>query len=183
MRTNRIEAFSDGVIAVIITIMVLELKVPRDTTLTSLLSIAPQFLAYLLSFLVVAIMWVNHHHLLHAARRRALRRRSVSLWKRLRDSAFGDFLAPPRRPRDGGLPSSDAAQERILGRTLRRLRPARLCGRPYFFLHLRFRRALLLSAGTQAGRAGVAQLVAIDVWEKVSVLSRQLSAVRKDRFS
>jgi uncharacterized membrane protein len=69
MSTNRIEAFSDGVIAVIITIMVLELKVPRDTTLTSLLSIAPQFLAYLLSFLVVAIMWVNHHHLLHAARR------------------------------------------------------------------------------------------------------------------
>jgi uncharacterized membrane protein len=69
MSTNRIEAFSDGVIAVIITIMVLELKVPRDTTLTSLLSILPQFLAYLLSFLVVAIMWVNHHHLLHAARR------------------------------------------------------------------------------------------------------------------
>jgi uncharacterized membrane protein len=68
MGTNRIEAFSDGVIAVIITIMVLELKLPRDTTLTSLLSIAPQFLAYLLSFLVVAIMWVNHHHLLHAAR-------------------------------------------------------------------------------------------------------------------
>src|SRR5271166_3501798 len=69
MGTNRIEAFSDGVIAVIITIMVLEMKVPRDTTLTSLLGIAPQFLAYLLSFLVVAIMWVNHHHLLHAARR------------------------------------------------------------------------------------------------------------------
>jgi TMEM175 potassium channel family protein len=68
MPTNRIEAFSDGVIAVIITIMVLELKIPRDTTLTSLLSILPQFLAYLLSFLVVAIMWVNHHHLLHSAR-------------------------------------------------------------------------------------------------------------------
>jgi uncharacterized membrane protein len=69
MGTNRLEAFSDGVIAVIITIMVLEMKVPRDTTLNSLLSIAPQFLAYLLSFLVVAIMWVNHHHLVHAARR------------------------------------------------------------------------------------------------------------------
>src|SRR5260370_25210803 len=66
--TNRLEAFSDGVIAVIITIMVLELKVPRDTTLTSLVSVLPQFLSYLLSFLVVAIMWVNHHHLLHAAR-------------------------------------------------------------------------------------------------------------------
>lgn len=68
MGTNRLEAFSDGVIAVIITIMVLDLKVPRDTTLTSLRSIAPQFLTYLLSFSVVAIMWVNHHHLLHSAR-------------------------------------------------------------------------------------------------------------------
>src|SRR5271169_6669943 len=67
--TNRLEAFSDGVIAVIITIMVLELKLPRDTTLVSLRSILPQFLSYLLSFLVVAIMWVNHHHFLHSARR------------------------------------------------------------------------------------------------------------------
>jgi len=69
MGTNRIEAFSDGVIAVIITIMVLELKVPRESTFAALLAVAPQFLAYVLSFLVVAIMWVNHHHLLHAARR------------------------------------------------------------------------------------------------------------------
>ena len=69
MSTNRIEAFSDGVIAVIITIMVLELKVPRDTTLTSLFSVAPQFLAYLFSFLTVAIMWVNHHHMLRVAKR------------------------------------------------------------------------------------------------------------------
>jgi uncharacterized membrane protein len=68
MGTNRLEAFSDGVIAVIITIMVLELKVPSDTTLTALRGLAPQFLSYLLSFLVVAIMWVNHHHLLHSAR-------------------------------------------------------------------------------------------------------------------
>jgi uncharacterized membrane protein len=67
--TNRLEAFSDGVIAVIITIMVLELKVPRDTTLVSLRGVLPQFLSYLLSFLVVAIMWVNHHHMLHSARR------------------------------------------------------------------------------------------------------------------
>jgi len=68
MGTNRLEAFSDGVIAVIITIMVLELKVPRDSTLASFSTLAPQFLSYLLSFLVVAIMWVNHHHVLHAAR-------------------------------------------------------------------------------------------------------------------
>jgi uncharacterized membrane protein len=69
MGTNRLEAFSDGVIAVIITIMVLELKIPRDATLVSLRSLAPQFLSYILSYLVVAIMWVNHHHILHAARR------------------------------------------------------------------------------------------------------------------
>jgi uncharacterized membrane protein len=69
MGTNRLEAFSDGVIAVIITIMVLELKVPSDTTLTSLRSLGPQFLSYVMSFLVVAIMWGNHHHLLHSARR------------------------------------------------------------------------------------------------------------------
>src|SRR3981081_1072603 len=67
--TNRLEAFSDGVIAVIITNMVLELKIPRDTTLASLRGVLPQFLSYLLSFLVVAIMWVNHHHMLHSARR------------------------------------------------------------------------------------------------------------------
>jgi len=69
MGTNRLEAFSDGVIAVIITIMVLELKMPRDTSIASLRSLAPQFLSYLLSYLVVAIMWVNHHHMLHSARR------------------------------------------------------------------------------------------------------------------
>ena len=67
--TNRLEAFSDGVIAVIITIMVLELKPPLGTSLASLRNLAPQFLSYLLSFLVVAIMWVNHHHVLHSARR------------------------------------------------------------------------------------------------------------------
>jgi uncharacterized membrane protein len=69
MGTNRLEAFSDGVIAVIITIMVLELKPPRDTSLAAWRGVAPQFLSYLLSFLVVAIMWVNHHHLIHSARR------------------------------------------------------------------------------------------------------------------
>jgi uncharacterized membrane protein len=69
MGTNRLEAFSDGVIAVIITIMVLELKAPRDTSLASLRLVAPQFFSYVLSFLLVAIMWVNHHHFLNAARR------------------------------------------------------------------------------------------------------------------
>jgi uncharacterized membrane protein len=69
MKTSRLEAFSDGVIAVIITIMVLELKVPREATPQALLAILPSFLAYGLSFGVVAIMWVNHHHFLQMAKR------------------------------------------------------------------------------------------------------------------
>ncbi|HWI79634.1 MAG TPA: TMEM175 family protein [Ramlibacter sp.] len=62
---NRLEGFSDGVIAIIITIMVLELKVPHDASPASLLPLLPVFLSYVLSFVVVAIIWVNHHHLLH----------------------------------------------------------------------------------------------------------------------
>ncbi len=68
MGTGRMEAFSDGVIAIIITIMVLELQAPHEARLAALVKVAPVFLAYALSFLVVAIMWVNHHHVLHAAR-------------------------------------------------------------------------------------------------------------------
>ena len=66
--TNRLEAFSDGVIAIIVTIMVLELRAPSQPTLAALWKVAPVFLSYGLSFLVVAIMWVNHHHLIHAIR-------------------------------------------------------------------------------------------------------------------
>jgi uncharacterized membrane protein len=65
MGTQRLEAFSDGVIAIIITIMVLELKVPHDQSIAALVHLAPVFLSYVLSFVVVAIFWVNHHHLLH----------------------------------------------------------------------------------------------------------------------
>ncbi len=68
MTTSRLEAFSDGVIAIIITIMVLELRAPAQPTLPALLKVAPVFLSYALSFLVAAIMWVNHHHLIHAVR-------------------------------------------------------------------------------------------------------------------
>jgi uncharacterized membrane protein len=64
--TSRIEAFSDGVIAIIVTIMVLQLTIPSQPTFAALLKQAPIFLSYGLSFLVVAIMWVNHHHLIHA---------------------------------------------------------------------------------------------------------------------
>jgi len=66
MTTGRLEAFSDGVIAIIVTIMVLELRAPSQPTLAALLKVAPVFISYALSFLVVAIMWVNHHHLIHA---------------------------------------------------------------------------------------------------------------------
>ena len=66
---NRLEAFSDGVIAIIITIMVLELKVPHDAELSALLALYPVFISYVLSFIYVGIYWNNHHHLLHAAQR------------------------------------------------------------------------------------------------------------------
>jgi uncharacterized membrane protein len=61
------EAFSDGVIAIIITIMVLELKVPHGENLDALLPVIPVFLSYVLSFLYVGIYWNNHHHMLHAS--------------------------------------------------------------------------------------------------------------------
>ena len=73
MGTGRIQAFSDGVIAIIITIMVLELQVPHEATLAALLHLSPVLLSYLLSFVVVAIMWVNHHHLMHRAKRASAR--------------------------------------------------------------------------------------------------------------
>ena len=66
MTTGRLEAFSDGVIAIIVTIMVLDLRAPAQPTLAALWKVAPVFISYGLSFLVVAIMWVNHHHLIHA---------------------------------------------------------------------------------------------------------------------
>jgi uncharacterized membrane protein len=68
MTKGRLEAFSDGVIAIIITIMVLELKVPHSGELEALRPLIPVFLSYLLSFVFVAIYWNNHHHLLQAAR-------------------------------------------------------------------------------------------------------------------
>jgi uncharacterized membrane protein len=67
MSKSRLEAFSDGVFAVIITIMVLDLKVPANTTFVALRSVLPTFLSYVLSFVYVALYWNNHHHLLHAA--------------------------------------------------------------------------------------------------------------------
>jgi len=68
MHKNRLEAFSDGVLAIIITIMVLEMKVPHGTEWSALAPVLPVFLSYVLSFVYVGIYWNNHHHMLHAAR-------------------------------------------------------------------------------------------------------------------
>ena len=68
MSKGRLEAFSDGVLAIIITIMVLELKVPHGSDWAALSKLAPVFLSYILSFVYVAIYWNNHHHLLAATR-------------------------------------------------------------------------------------------------------------------
>ena len=67
MGKGRLEAFSDGVIAIIITIMVLEMKVPHGNTFEALKPLAPVFLSYVLSFVNIGIYWNNHHHMMHAA--------------------------------------------------------------------------------------------------------------------
>jgi uncharacterized membrane protein len=69
MEKNRLEAFSDGVLAIIITIMVLELKVPQGVQLSALQPLVPVFLSYILSFIYVGIYWNNHHHMLHSTHR------------------------------------------------------------------------------------------------------------------
>jgi uncharacterized membrane protein len=69
MNKGRLEAFSDGVLAVIITVMVLEMKSPHGTSLASLRPVIPVFLSYILSFVYIGIYWNNHHHLLHATQR------------------------------------------------------------------------------------------------------------------
>src|SRR5664279_1056687 len=68
MGKNRLEAFSDGVLAILITIMVLELKVPQGASFGALGALLPTFVSYALSFIYLAIYWNNHHHLLHAVR-------------------------------------------------------------------------------------------------------------------
>lgn len=69
MNRSRLEAFSDGVLAIVITIMVLELKAPQGFHIDALKQVAPIFLSYILSFLYVSIYWINHHHLLNAAKK------------------------------------------------------------------------------------------------------------------
>ena len=69
MGKGRLEAFSDGVLAIIITIMVLELKIPHGSSLEALVPLVSSFLTYVLSFIYLGIYWNNHHHMLHAAKR------------------------------------------------------------------------------------------------------------------
>ena len=68
MTKGRLEAFSDGVLAIVITIMVLEMKVPHEASLAALQPLLPVFLSYILSFIYIGIYWNNHHHMLHAAK-------------------------------------------------------------------------------------------------------------------
>ncbi|BDD93866.1 TMEM175 family protein [Pandoraea sp. XJJ-1] len=69
MGKSRLEAFSDGVIAIIITIMVLEMRAPHGSELSDLLPVAPTFLTYILSYIYVGLYWNNHHHLFHVVQR------------------------------------------------------------------------------------------------------------------
>lgn len=69
MNKNRLEAFSDGVLAIIITIMVLEFKVPNNTSFEAIIQLSHKFLSYILSFIYVGIYWNNHHHMMHTVKR------------------------------------------------------------------------------------------------------------------
>lgn len=69
MKTTRLEAFSDGVIAILITIMVLELKIPEGPEWSAIGPVIPRFMTYVLSYMILGIYWNNHHHLLHACDR------------------------------------------------------------------------------------------------------------------
>jgi len=79
MGKGRLEALSDGVIAIIITIMVLELRAPQDASFSALAPLWPAFLSYVLSFVYLGIYWNNHHHLLHAVKRVS----GMTLWANL----------------------------------------------------------------------------------------------------
>src|SRR5262245_53470404 len=79
MPKGRLEAFSDGVIAILITIMVLELRAPHSAEIGSLRELLPAFLSYVLSFIYLGIYWNNHHHLFHAVQRVS----GMTLWGNL----------------------------------------------------------------------------------------------------
>ncbi len=116
MTKGRLEAFSDGVIAVIITIMVLELKVPHDADPKALAPLIPVFLSYVLSFVFVGIYWNNHHHMFHAVHHV----NGATLWANLHPS--GD----PRQGFAARQGSGERLQGKDLDRHLRRRASARL---------------------------------------------------------
>ena len=97
MEKDWLVAFSDGVIAIIITIMVLELKVPHDATLDALVAVTPAFLSYALSFVYVAIHWNNHHHFFHLVRHVS----GMMLWANMHP-LFWLFVGSFRHRLDGG---------------------------------------------------------------------------------
>ena len=107
MQSSRLEAFSDGVIAIIITIMALELHVPHDGDEHSLVGLLPILLSYVLSFLTVAIYWINHHHLIHLVRRVTTRLLWANVhflfWLSLLPFVTGYLGAQPRLPLAGAL--------------------------------------------------------------------------------
>ncbi len=109
MGKSRLEAFSDGVLAIIITIMVLELKVPHGDDLAALRPLLPVFLSYVLSFVYVGIYWNNHHHMLHAVPARH-RRRAVGQPA----PAVLAVAVPVRHRLDGREPLRPAADRRSM---------------------------------------------------------------------
>jgi hypothetical protein len=180
MSTNRLEAFSDGVIAIIVTIMVLELHPPSQPTLAALGKVAPVFISYALSFLVVAIMWVNHHHLIHAVHAVSARLLWTNIyllfWMSLVPfvtdylgknyheplavalygldlvlcSNYPDRAGSPRF-RFIGIPCLDSAQERFFRRALPRLGSVGLRLGLRFVLYLRADPRVVLFAREDAG--------------------------------
>ena len=113
MGKARLEAFSDGVIAIIITIMVLEMKVPHGEELSALQPLVPVFLSYVLSFIYVGIYWNNHHHMLHACTRVSGR----VLWANLH-LLFWLSLLPFATGWMGDEPTSGALPTAIYGAVL-----------------------------------------------------------------
>ena len=107
MQSTRLEAFSDGVIAIIITIMVLELHVPIDESPQALVALLPVLFSYVLSFTTVAIYWVNHHHLIHLVRRVTSRLLWANIlflfWLSLLPFVTGYLGAHPRLPMAAAL--------------------------------------------------------------------------------
>ena len=122
MTKTRLEAFSDGVIAIIITIMVLELKVPNNTTWTSLTDLWPIFTSYIASFVILGIYWVNHHHLLHTVKEV----RGGMLWANL-NLLFWLSLIPFAT---GWMGENYFAKNTVITYTLL----ADICGLAYFIL-------------------------------------------------